>query len=176
MRKLFLSVAALTAILSVNAATTWKLGETDFTVDTIFHATTGPGVVTTGLTLSSPENTTNIFYSQIDLTNPTIELRGIEAKDTGDDRETVLDMGNRHNTLGKGTYVAGVNGDFFNMEGTPTRTCGHAMADGHFYNFGVSSQEWWTYATVSGKKDIRILQSLSASYYLVKENGSKRTA
>lgn len=172
MRKLFLSVAALTAILSVNAATTWKLGETDFAVDTIFHATTGPGVVTTGLTLSSPENTTNIFYSQIDLTNPTLELRGVEAKETGDDRETVLDMGNRHNTLGNGTYVAGINGDFFNMQGTPTRTCGHAMADGYFYNFGVSNHEWLTYVTVADKKNVRILQNVGATYTLAFADGT----
>ena len=164
MRKLFLSLAACAAMLSASAGGTWVLGPYDYTADTLFHVTSGPGVTTTGVRLSSANgaNQTNIFYSTIDLTNPNIELRGVQARDNGDLTETVNAMGNRKNTQGKGQYIAGVNGDFFNMGGSPTRTNGHSLVDGTLYNTG-SWRDWATYAVVDGKKDIRLLQSVDAA-------------
>lgn len=174
MKKLFLSLTALTAVLSVNASGTWNLAGQEVTVDTILHATTGPGIVTTGLRLTTAEKTTNIFYSEIDLRNPNIEIRGIEAYDDGESVETVKAMAERRNEYGEGRYVAGVNGDFFNMKGSPTRTNGAAMADGYLYQSAVSTgwNTWAAYTTVAGGKDVKILQSVDANVGLVFPNGT----
>ncbi len=175
MKKLFLSLTALTAVLSVNASGTWNLAGQEVTVDTILHATTGPGIVTTGLRLTKEARNTNIFYSEIDLRNPNIEIRGIEAYDDGESVETVKAMAERRNEYGEGRYVAGVNGDFFNMGGSPTRTNGAAMADGYLYQSAGDAgwNAWAAYTTVAGAKDVKILQSVDANVGLVFPNGTK---
>ncbi|MDE6368009.1 MAG: hypothetical protein K2K94_02085, partial [Muribaculaceae bacterium] len=167
MKKLFLSLAACAAMLSASASDTWTLGQYDYQADTLFHVTAGPGVTTTGIRLSSANgaNKTNIFYSTIDLTNPNIELRGVQAKDNGDVVENVNAMGVRKNQQGNGHYIAGVNGDFFNMGGSPTRTNGNSLVDGTLYNAGVGGTFWdtWaTYAVVDGAKDIRLQNGVNA--------------
>lgn len=174
MKKLFLSLTALTAVLSVNASGTWNLAGQEVTVDTILHATTGPGIVTTGLRLTKEARNTNIFYSEIDLRNPNIEIRGIEAYDDGESVETVKAMAERRNEYGEGRYVAGVNGDFFNMKGSPIRTNGAAMADGYLYQSANSAgwNAWAAYTTVAGAKDVKILQSVEANIGLNFPNGT----
>lgn len=174
MKKLFLSLAACAAMLSASASDTWQLGPYAYQADTLFHVTAGPGVTTTGVRLSTSSNKTNIFYSTIDLTNPNIELRGVQAKDNGDVVENVNSMGNRKNQQGNGQYIAGVNSDFFNMKGSPTRTNGHSIVDGTLYNTGVGGefwQKWATYAVVEGKKDIRLLQGVNAARNFKFANG-----
>ncbi len=166
MKKLFLSLATCAAMLSASASDTWQLGPYAYQADTLFHVTAGPGITTTGVRLSTNTNKTNIFYSTIDLTNPDLELRGVQAKDNGDVIENVNAMGVRKNKQGNGQYIAGVNGDFFNMGGSPTRTNGHSLADGVLYNAGIGGTGWInsaTYATVEGKKDIRLLQGIQAA-------------
>lgn len=178
MRKLFLSLAACATMLSASATGTWKLGPYDYSADTLFHATTGPGITTTGVRLSSANgaNKTNIFYSTIDLTNPNLELRGVQAQDNGDKTETVLSMGNRKNKQGKGQYLAGVNGDFYNMGGSPTRTNGHSLVDGQLFNTangGDGWNKWASYVTVNGAKDVIIDTGVKASRALSFPNGQK---
>ena len=165
MKKLFLSLAACAAMLSASASDTWQLGPYAYQADTLFHATTGPGITTTGVRLSTSSNQTNIFYSTIDLTNPNLEIRGVQAQDNGDKTETVLSMGNRKNKQGNGHYVAGVNADFFNMGGSPTRTNGHSLVDGNLYNVGVGGDAWNTWASyvkVDGAKDVVINTGVKA--------------
>lgn len=177
MKKLFLSLAACATILSASAGAKWTMGTTPFDVDTLFHATTGPGITTTGLKLSWKSDgtySTNVFYSTVDLTNPDIEIRGVQAQDNGDKVESVNSMGNRKNKLGNGQYISGINGDFFNMGGSPTRTNGHSLVDGNLYNAGVGGAFWntWaTYAVVDGAKDIRIQQNITATKDLIFPNG-----
>lgn len=160
MKKLFLTIAACASMLSASASGPWVLGEVTYEADTLFHETTGPGITTTGVRLSHPNNKTNIFYSTIDLTNPNLELRGVQAQDHPDKTENVQKMGDRKNTEGNGLYLAGVNGDFFNMGGNPIRTCGHSIVDGKVYNIANGGTPWrdtWgSYATVTGAKDIII--------------------
>lgn len=169
-------MAACAAVLSASASDTWQLGPYEYSADTLFHVTAGPGITTTGIRLSSANgsNKTNIFYSTIDLTNPDLELRGVQAKDNGDVTENVNAMGVRKNAQGNGQYIAGVNGDFFNMGGSPTRTNGHSLVDGVLYNTG-SWRDWATYAVVDGKKDIRLLQSVDAAKTLKFPNGQTHT-
>ncbi len=174
MKKLFLSLAACATILSASAGVTWKLGPYDYEADTLFHATTGPGMTTTGIRLSNPSNKTNIYYTTIDLTNPDLELRGVQAKDDGDLSENVNAMGVRKNGQGNGQYIAGVNGDFFNMGGKPIRTNGHSLVDGTLYNAANGGDFWNTwasYATVTGKKDIVIDQGVMAAKMFKFPNG-----
>ena len=174
MKKLFLSLAACAAMLSASASDTWQLGPYAYQADTLFHVTAGPGITTTGVRLSTSSNKTNIFYSTIDLTNPNLELRGVQAKDNGDVVENVNAMGVRKNQQGNGHYIAGVNSDFFNMGGSPTRTNGHSLVDGVLYNPGVGGDFWnnWaTYAVVEGAKDIRIQNGVNAAKTFKFANG-----
>ncbi|MDE5595357.1 MAG: phosphodiester glycosidase family protein, partial [Muribaculaceae bacterium] len=166
MKKLILSLVACAAMSGANASGKWVLGPYDYTADTIYHATAGPGITTTAIRLSSANgaNKTNIFYSTIDLTNPDLELRGVQPQDKKGVKETVKAMGDRKNTQGNGHYITGVNGDFFNMSGSPTYTNGHSMIDGTVYNFANGGEYWhiWaSYAVVEGAKDIRIQQNVS---------------
>lgn len=170
MKKLFLTIAACATMLSASASGPWDLGGVVYEADTLFHETTGPGITTTGVRLIHPNNKTNIFYSTIDLTNPNLELRGVQAQDHPDKTESVLKMGDRKNTAGNGQYLAGVNGDFFNMGGNPIRTNGHSLVDGTLYNAANGGPEWRdtqaSYATVTGAKDIFISTGVIASWVL----------
>lgn len=179
MKKLLLSLAACAAMLSASASDTWQLGPYEYGADTLFHVTSGPGITTTGVRLSSANgaNKTNIFYSTIDLTNPNLELRGVMAKDGGNTVESVQSMGNRKNNEGKGHYVAGVNGDFFNMGGSTIFTIGHSIVDGNLFNVATDAgwQQNATYAKVEGAKDITIVDGITASKYMTFPNGVNYT-
>lgn len=182
MKRLLLPLAALAATITAGASGQWTVGTTAFTVDTLYHSTTGPGLTSTGLRMSWTENSssysTNVHYSTVDLTNPTLELRGVQAQDNGDLKENVNKMGTRKTAQGKGVYLAGVNGDFFNMTGSPTRTLSHSMVDGVYYNDGSGSAAWakWaSFVNVSGAKDVRILQSLNAGKHMRFPDGQTYT-
>lgn len=166
MKKLLLSLAACASMMAASAGEPWQLGPYTYNADTLFHMTAGPGITTTGVRLSTSSNQTNIFYSTIDLTNPNLELRGVQAQDHSDKTENVQKMGDRKNTQGNGQYIAGVNSDFFNMGGYPTRTNGHSLVDGKLYNPANGGDFWHTwasYATVEGAKDVKILQNVVAA-------------
>ena len=173
MRNLFLTLSALTAVFAANAGTTWMLGTSEFAVDTLYSATAGPGVVTTGLKITNPSNTTVLHYSVIDLTNPNLEIHGVEAYDDGDLVENVKSMGDRKSEDTGKQYIAGVNGDYFNMGDSPTRTNCHAMADGILYNTASTNNGFLSYVTVAGDKDIRIFENLNASLDLNFPDGTK---
>lgn len=176
MKKTFLSIAAMAAALCANATMTWEMNNHHFNVDTIYSVTTGPGVVTTSLRLTGTDisNATTLFYSEIDLLNPNLEIHGVEAKDTGDDVETVKAMGIRKSKETGKQYVAGINGDFFNMGGSPTRTCGFAIADDVLYN-PLSGTTFETYVTVSGNKDVKMYENLAAAFKLNFPSGASRS-
>lgn len=178
MKKIFLLLATVTTFFGAYAAGKWDMGGTEFNVDTLFHATTGPGVTTTGLKLSWQSDgnySTNVFYSTVDLTNPSLEIRGVQAKDNPDAAESVLSMGNRKNQQGNGQYISGINGDFFNMGESPTRTLGHSIVDGKLNNIGIGGagwMKWASYVMVDGEKDIRIDQGFKVVKDLVSPGGT----
>lgn len=177
MKKLFLSLAACATILSASAGAKWTMGTTPFDVDTIFHETTGPGVTTTALKLqwqSDGTYSTNVFVSTVDLTNPNIEVRGVQAKDGGYVKETPTAMGVRKDTQNNGQYIAGVNADFFNLTGSPTYTNGISLVDGVLHHTGSGEAFWNTWASyvvVDGAKDIRIQQNVTASKDIIFPDG-----
>ncbi len=171
MRKLLIAAGLLLQTVCLNASTTWNLGGSVFTVDTLYHATVGPGVTQTQLKVKNSSYSNNLIYTTIDLTTPNLELRGVQAKDNGNVVENVRAMGDRKNQQGKGQYITGVNADFFNMGGSPTRTCGTSLVDGHLYNLGTAVAGWSSYAVVSGKKDLTFSENVSISYNAVTASG-----
>lgn len=167
-------------MLSASAGAKWTMGTTPFDVDTIYHETTGPGVTTTALKLqwqSDGTYSTNVFVSTVDLTNPNVEVRGVQAKDGGFVKETPAAMGVRKDKQGNGQYIAGVNADFFNLTGSPTYTNGVNLVDGvlHYGGAGGGWDTWASYVVVDGAKDIRIQQNVTASKDLIFPNGQSHS-
>lgn len=173
MKKFYLSLLAGAAILGAQAGTVYNLAGTDFTVDTLYHATVGPGITETHIkvkcTLASNPYSNNLFYTTIDLRNPDIELRGIKGKDKEPAIENVLSMGNRKNAEGNGQYITGVNSDFFSMS-APTFTNGSCIVDGHLYR-ASDSEGWSSYAVVGDKKDIVLTEKVSIKQMATFPNG-----
>lgn len=166
MKKLFISLSLMFVTLFADATVTWDLNGTDFKVDTLSHATIGPGMTTTSLRLKwLASNATTVYYTTIDLTNPDLELRGVQANDRVLSTENILSMGNRKNKEGNGQYIAGTNGDFF--EGKTGKTSGHSIVDGKFksplHDDGFWPK-WASYVMVGDKKDVNIAIGLEVGF------------
>ncbi len=167
MKKAILLSALLTASLC-DAQSTIKVGNEDFTADTLIHVTVGPGMQTTGIRLSGAETSnksvaTNIFYTAVDLANPNLVLTGVQALDKECGSENLLNMGNRKNSQGGLQYIAGVNGDHANLNGDLKRTNGITFIDNCLYNWGIGDSNWKqfeSYVTVDDRKDIDITGSV----------------
>lgn len=161
-KQLLLSLAGAVAIWA-QGANSITVGDYDYGVDTLLHVTTGPGIQTTGVRLTRGTVQTNIFYTAIDMRNPNLELRGVQALDKERASENILNMGNRKNRQGKLQYIAGVNGDHANLSGTEKRTNGIAFIDNLLYNHGVGDSNWQqfcSYVTVEGHKDVNITEAV----------------
>lgn len=174
MKKLFLSLAACAALFSANAGTQWMMGTTPFEVDTLYQYTAGPGMTTTGLRLSWTSDgvySTNVHYTEVDLTNPNLEIRGVQPQDKFGGKETVRSMAKRKTAQGNGQYIAGVNGDFFNLTGKPTMTLSADVVDGVVYGAGSASNgswgKWATHVMVKGKKDLVVGQNFKAGNTMI---------
>lgn len=174
MKKLLLSLAACAAMFSANAGTQWMMGTTPFDVDTLYHYTSGPGMTTTGLKLSWTSDavySTNVHYTEVDLTNPNLEIRGVQAKDAYGAQENVKSMATRKTAQGNGQYLAGVNGDFFNMGAKVIIPLSANIADGKIYNQGSASNgnwgKWATHVVVKDKKDLVIGQNFKAGSTII---------
>lgn len=113
---LFLLLAFVTG--NAYASVTWKVWNTEYRVDTTFHAQIGPGTTQTSLLLTGPDTTLTVFYLTVDLTNPYIDIRTVCAKDHLAGAQTVTDMAESHSVEGESLYFAGINGGFFAMSGT----------------------------------------------------------
>lgn len=173
MKKLLLSLAACAAMFSANAGS-WMMGTTPFGVDTLYHYTSGPGMTTTGLKLSWTSDgvySTNVHYTEVDLTNPNLEIRGVQAKDKYGAQENVKSMATRKTAQGNGQYLAGVNGDFFNMGAKVIIPLSANIADGKIYNQGSASNgnwgKWATHVVVKDKKDLVIGQNFKAGSTII---------
>lgn len=177
-RKL-LSTLTFTIALIAQAENHAIIGEEEFSVDTLFHVTTGPGIRTTGIRLTGCDATnssinTNVFYTSVDLRNPDLELRGVQALDKETASENVLQMGLRKDKQHNGRYIVGVNGDHANLNGAAKRTNGIALIEGKLYNHGVGDDNWKRYASyvaVEGAKDISITESIELKMPLLFPNG-----
>ncbi len=104
-----------------------------------------------------------MFYSTIDLQNPDLELRGVQALDKEMASENVLQMGLRKNRQHDGQYIVGVNGDFANLSGEVKRTNGVTLIDGKLYNHGIGDANWKrfeTHVAVEKAKGITITRNI----------------
>ena len=78
--KIYPLALALLAFLPAQAGTSWTIQDKAYQVDTLYHATVGPGTTQTSLHLSGGSNL-DIFYTVTDLTNPNVEMRVAMAND-----------------------------------------------------------------------------------------------
>lgn len=115
--KNFLLLFLLLAVGQSYASVTWKVWNTEYRVDTTFHAQIGPGTTQTSLLLTGPDTTLTVFYLTVDLTNPYIDIRTVCAKDHLAGAQTVTEMAESHSVEGESLYFAGINGGFFAMSG-----------------------------------------------------------
>ncbi len=169
MKKLLLSaVVAFCSFSMAHALDKWDLGGTEYYVDTVYHVTVGPGMTTTAIRMEGAQqgiNNTiknNVFYTTIDLTNPNLELRVVMGNDAFASVESVKSMGDRKNKEGKGQYIVGVNGDFYNMSGDK-KTLGSVVVNGDIKHASYNS--WWeavnSYMIVNDKKNLEITENFS---------------
>lgn len=141
----FRSTILIVSILSISfvntKAETWTIEGNRYSVDTLYHATVGPGTTETELRIvqegvSNPK-TNNIFYTVTDLSNPYIEMRAAKGGNNMRMIEVVPEIAERMSKPGE-NYFAGVNADFYNMS-YPYGTCGMCIAGGFFTNSGSAN-------------------------------------
>ena len=83
------------------ASVTWKVWNTDYRVDTTFHAKIGPGTTQTSLLLTGPDTTLTVFYLTVDLTDPYVDIRTVCATDHLAGAQTVTQMAESHSVEGE---------------------------------------------------------------------------
>lgn len=133
----FPSVIMLALSLHAQSRTTWNIDNSLFTVDTLYHATVGPGTTETELRVEGISGNTslinNLFYITVDLHNPYVEMRAAKAGNTMRAVETVPEISDRFTKQGE-EYFAGVNSDFFNTS-YPYNALGATISNGSLANF-----------------------------------------
>lgn len=122
----------LASTIIANADTKWLVEYKEYSVDTTYHATVGPGTTLTHLDVNGPTGLNHLFYTEIDLGNPWIEMRSAKAKNNMRAVETVPDIAARFDAPGQ-RYFAGVNADFFNT-GYPYNSLGACISNGQLTN------------------------------------------
>ena len=145
--KIYLWLVLWLTVCNSYASVTWKVWNTDYRVDTTFHAKIGPGTTQTSLLLTGPDTTLTVFYLTVDLTDPYVDIRTVCATDHLAGAQTVTQMAESHSVEGESLYFAGINGGFFAMSGTAndgkTSIVGrphHAsVAEGEIYRTSTSA-------------------------------------
>jgi hypothetical protein len=136
MRKLALFLTlAWAGATSLHASTQWTLQGQTYNVDTLYHATVGPGTTQTSLQLSGAQNL-RVFYTTINLTNPYVEMRVTKASNQLTGVATLSSMA-KANTTANERYFIGVNADFFSHR----QPVGSTVVDRHVY-YAINSG--WT--------------------------------
>ncbi len=138
MKKIYLMLAsALIGAGSVMAQTTWqtqKLGEVK--VDTLYHATVGPGTTQTQIHITYTRNgnpaESKITYTTSDLTNEYVTIKAGVARGVAYGKpQTVKGMMDDRTSYQK-HYFVGINGDFAGLESNQSIPCGALIEDGAF--------------------------------------------
>lgn len=135
MKKIYLMLAsALIGTGSLMAQATWntqKLGEVK--VDTLYHATVGPGTTQTQIKLSyGSGRTSTVTYTTSDLTNKYVTIKaGVASQCSYGKPQTVKGM-MADRTSYQNHYFVGINGDFAGLESNQSIPCGALIEDGAF--------------------------------------------
>ncbi len=120
MKKILTSLTLLLAAVGAQASGSWNVLGVEYTVDTLFHNQVGPGTMQTSLWFHSATNNLRVFYTEMDMTNPYLSLRGVCATDKLAGNERISAMAERKSAPGQ-RYFIGVNADFFSTSGTTAR-------------------------------------------------------
>ncbi len=135
MKKIYLMLAsALIGTGPLMAQATWntqKLGEVK--VDTLYHATVGPGTTQTQIKLSyGSGRTSTVTYTTSDLTNKYVTIKtGVASQCSYGKPQTVKGM-MADRTSYQNHYFVGINGDFAGLEAKQSIPCGALIEDGAF--------------------------------------------
>ncbi|MCM1448713.1 MAG: phosphodiester glycosidase family protein [Clostridiales bacterium] len=124
--------------LSMSGVASWNVNGSIAVVDTLFHATVGPGVVETHMRVAysdDPAVFNNLFCVTVDLNNPYIDMRVAKAGNTMRYVETVPEISERLSDEGA-DYIIGFNADFFNTY-YPYNSLGAAIANGSLANYAT---------------------------------------
>ncbi|MBP2690801.1 MAG: phosphodiester glycosidase family protein [Muribaculaceae bacterium] len=145
--------------LDMSAADEWVLQGNKFKVDTLYHATVGPGTTETELrltgTVGGQPKVHNVFYMVTELANPYVEMRAAKGGNRMRTLETVPDIAARMSKPGE-KYFAGVNADFFNMS-YPFNSIGACIADGFMTNELTANADIWSYYIAFDDKKVPYL-------------------
>ena len=147
MKKITLLSSIVLLSFSMMASTTWNLQGGTYSVDTLFHATVGPGTTQTSLVLDGGLDL-RVFYTTTDLTNENVEVRVAKAGNRLQSVATVPNLAKANTKAGE-LYFAGVNGDFFNTSnGQPNGT---NILNSEIYNI-VETANWLEWSIDADKK------------------------
>ena len=149
-KKISLLFAASAVSLIVGAANTVNLAGYEFGVDTVFHATVGPGTTQTSLhlhRLDSPQ-LLRVFYLTVDMKNPVVTFETTIAGNKLSGGATIPNQAEAHNSAEQ-NFFAGINTDFFITSGTATNGVSKvgapvhaAIAQGEIYKTTNGSSAW----------------------------------
>ena len=95
----------------------FTLQDLKYEVDTVAHYQVGPGTYFTAIDFKHANLPLKVYYITSSVEAPHLRFRPVLAEDELGCAESVIEMGKRKTTEGKGNYFAGVNADFFNMGG-----------------------------------------------------------
>ncbi|MDE6207816.1 MAG: phosphodiester glycosidase family protein [Muribaculaceae bacterium] len=127
MKQLYAHLLASALGIAVGAqgmsALEWNLQGKTFSVDTTYHATIGPGITHTTLSLSGAAKL-RIFYSTTDLENPYADVRATKGSNALNGL-AVLSKQHANADRPGARYLAGINADFFGGN----RPCGSVVVD-----------------------------------------------
>lgn len=110
-----------------SASAQWTLQGKEYQVDTLYHATVGPGTTHTSLKLEGPYKL-RVSYTTTDLTNPYVEMRTVQASTVIKGGSTLTGMVNKYQNSNC-RYIAGVNADFFGN----SQPIGTSVVNGEYY-------------------------------------------
>lgn len=135
-----LAVITLTSF-TIQARGTWTIDNVIYQVDTLYHATAGPGTIETHLRVTHPATgeVNNLFYTTVSLDNPYVEIRAAKAGNSMCAVETVPEIAARFSKPGE-IYFAGTNADFFNTY-SPYNALGATITNGSLANYNTPAAQ-----------------------------------
>lgn len=118
MKKLLAIAAIFLGAVTANASGTIDIKGSPYKLDTLYHATVGPGTTQTHLQLKG-NYLLQVYYLTIDISNPRVSLRTVCAtnKVAGTQRTSAMAKANSDENT---HYFCGTNGDFYWTSGTAT--------------------------------------------------------
>lgn len=143
MRKYLLPLLGMLSPFVAVASTQWTLQGKDYRVDTLYHATVGPGTTHTSLKLEGPYKLM-VHYTTTDLTNPNIEMQTVQAANLLKGGSTLTGMVKKYQKSDC-RYIAGVNADFFGN----SQPIGTSVVNGEYY-YAVNNG--WSHWAIDGNR------------------------